>query len=196
MKINGKPILERIMSHFDKYGHKKFLLLVGYKSDKIIEYFKDSEFDILFSDAGENATKGDRIRKAYKDDLLDETFILSYGDDVSDVDIDKLVDFHNNVGSLVTVTVVPLVSPFGVVKLFGNHIKDLEEKPKLDYWINGGYMVMERMAIGYMDEDETDMIKKLAKEGGVAGFRHTGFWKSVNTMKDYEELKKIERGRK
>jgi len=181
--VGDKPILWHIMKFYSKHGHKEFILLTGFKSDMIENYFNnpsnvDSDWAIRYSNAGLNATKGDRLRKAYEDGLItDENFLLAYGDDLCNVDINEVIKKHKENSKLVTLTSVPLISDFGILKLNDDDdtVKGFEEKPKLNHWINGGYIVMNRKVLELMKKnggDETDAFKSLSNEGKVQVFRN------------------------
>lgn len=201
--IGNKPILWRIMKLYSKYGVKEFVLLVGMKNEFIKYYFNNPEhvepnWKISYSYAGDDATKGDRIRRAVMDKMTDDDdddILLAYGDDLCNVNIKKVIDFHKESGKLVTLTSVKMVSNFGILKLNGdNTVSYFEEKPELDHWINGGYIVMKKKVLDMMlskKGDETDIFKELAKEGQVQVYKHEGFWKSMNTIKDMIELREM-----
>jgi len=198
--IGDKPILWHIMKYFSDHGHKDFLLLVGFRSDMIRSYFKNPRnieegWNIEYSDAGIDSRKGDRLRKALNDGAIKgDKMILGYGDDLCNVDINEVIKAHGENSKTVTITSVPLMSNFGIIKINpdGHTVDEFQEKPKLDHWINGGYIIMNREVLDHMAEhggDETDTFGTLTKEGKVQIFKHNGFWKSMNTIKDMENLR-------
>lgn len=197
--IGGKPILWYIMKHYADCGFKNFVLLIGFKGKQVTEYFNNSKniepnWKIEYSDAGEKSNKGTRIKKAYNENkITGDKFLLSYGDDLCDVNINEVIREHEKNKKLVTLTSVKLVSDFGIIKLNGdNTVKEFREKPVIeDYWINGGYMVLDKSVVNYMKDgmEETDAFKILAEKGLVQVHKHNGFWKSMNTIKDMKILR-------
>ena len=192
VQIGNKPILHHLMSLYASFGHKEFILLVGYKGDKIKEYFKDNkEFNIKFVDSGEEVNKAQRLLDAKKL-IKDNTFLMSYGDDLTDADINNVIDFHKKSKKIVTLTAVPLLSPFGIIEINKNdEVTSFKEKPKLNHWMNGGFYVMEKKIFNYIKPGfdlEKETFESLAKETQIVAFMHDGFWKSMNTLKDVIEL--------
>jgi len=195
VEVGNKPILYHLMELYVHAGHKDFILCLGYKGEKIEEYFKGKrEWNIKFMDTGENANKAERLMKV-KDIIKGNTFLLSYGDDLSDVDINKVVDFHKKANKIVTLTAVPLISQFGVMEVNEkNEVTQFKEKPKLSYLMNGGFYVMEKKIFNYIKRGydlEKKVFEDLIKEKQIAAFRHDGFWKSMNTLKDVIELNEL-----
>jgi glucose-1-phosphate cytidylyltransferase len=203
--IGNKPILWHIMKKCSKNGYKRFLLLIGYKRKIIIDYFKnpahkESDWEIEFSNAGRGASKGERIRKAFKDGKIkfdeDGDIFLCYGDDLCSIDMDKVMKKHKLNKKLVTLTSVRPFSNFGVITFNGDDgtVKEFKEKPQLTFWINGGYIAINKKAINYIikiDGDETDAFELLAKRRKVQVVKYSGFWKTMNTIKDMIELRKM-----
>jgi len=196
--IGNKPILWHIMKIYSKHGHKDFILLIGYKGDMIKDYFGKKEniepdWNITFLDTGIDTKKGDRIRMA-KDVIKGDKFLLAYGDDLCSVNINDVIGFHEKNGKMVTLTSVRPVSNFGIVDMDESGVvKQFKEKPILDYWISGGFLVIDKTVIDHIKPgmDETDAFEELAKEGKVQAFRHDGFWKTMNTIRDMEELNEL-----
>ncbi|MEK6949730.1 MAG: sugar phosphate nucleotidyltransferase [Nanoarchaeota archaeon] len=192
VQIGNKPILHHLMELYASFGHKDFILCVGYKGNKIKDCFKgNKEWNIKFVDSGENANKAERLLKA-RDLIKDETFLMSYGDDLTDADINQIIGFHKKNGKVVTLTAVPLLSPFGIIEINGkDEVTSFKEKPKLSHWMNGGFYVMEKKIFNYIKPGydlEKETFGDLAKEKQIAAFMHDGFWKSMNTLKDVIEL--------
>ena len=190
--VGDKPILHHLMSVYAHHGHKDFILCLGYKGDKIKEHFKNNdEFNIEFIDTGENSNKAERLMKI-KDKIKEDNFLLSYGDDLSDVDINQVIKLHNEKNKIVTLTAVRLQSPFGILEINNNlEVTEFKEKPVLPNLMNGGFYVIKKeifssIKAGYDLEKET--FKDLAKENQITAFKHDGFWKSMNTLKDVVEL--------
>ena len=195
VEIGNKPILHHLMSLYSYFGHKDFILCVGYKGEKIRDYFKNNkEWNIEVVDAGEEANKAERLEKA-KDKIRGNTFLLSYGDDLCDVDINKVIEFHKKNGKIVTLTAVHLVSPFGIIELNPkNEVTSFREKPKLSHLMSGGFYVVEKKMFDYIKPGydlEKETFEELAKQRQIAAFKHDGFWKSMNTLKDVVELNEL-----
>jgi len=192
VQIGNKPILHHLMDLYAGFGHKEFILLVGYKADKIKEYFKNiREFNIKFVDSGEEANKAQRLMDAKKL-IKGNTFLMSYGDDLTDANINSIIGFHKKSKKVVTLTAVPLLSPFGIIEISSKEeVTSFREKPKLNHWMNGGFYVIEKKIFSYIKPGydlEKETFEDLAKERQIAEFMHNGFWKSMNTLKDVIEL--------
>ena len=193
--VGDRPILWHIMKLYSKHGHKDFILLLGFKGNMIKEYFNkpeniEADWDIKFLDTGLDTRKGERIRMA-KDSITGDKFLLAYGDDLCNVNINDVIKFHEKNGKTVTLTSVKLLSNFGIVEMDDNGtVKQFREKPVLDHWISGGYLVLNKEVIDHIKPgmDETDAFEALAAEGRVQAFRHDGFWKTMNTIKDMQDL--------
>ena len=148
VNINGKPILIHIMDHYSKYGFKDFYLALGYKGNFIKRYFQKNrktkyKYKVNLIDTGLNTMTGGRLKRL-KDLLSDKTFLLTYGDGVSNVNLKKLLSFHKKNKKLITLTAVRPPARFGAIKILGNKVKTFKEKSKLDEgWINGGFFVVE-----------------------------------------------------
>jgi glucose-1-phosphate cytidylyltransferase len=197
VEIGGKPILWHIMKIYSHYGFNDFILCLGYKARMISEYFEKNNHEnwsIEFVDTGEDSNKGQRIKKVEKY-IEDENFFVAYGDDVSDVNIKKLLEYHKKNGNIVTLTAINPESQFGIIELNQkNEILEFKEKPKLDYWINGGFFVFSRKIFDYLKDDndlEKEAFETLARERQICAFKHDGFWKCMNTFKDTIELNEL-----
>ncbi len=193
IEIGGKPILLHIMNLYAYYGFKDFIICLGYKGDMIRQYFidnKNSGWNINLVDTGEDSTKAERLLKVKKY-IKNEDFFLTYGDDLSDVDIKKLYNFHKSNNRIVTLTAVKPESNYGILNLQGNSVTSFIEKPKMKEWINGGYFVINKKIFEYMKpklELEKEVFKELVKKGEIGAFKYEGFWKSMNTLKDVNEF--------
>ena len=204
VQIGDKPVLYHLMSLYAKAGHKDFILCLGYKGNKIKEYFKDikkfkniGRWNIDFVDTGENSNKAERLMKI-KDKIKENLFLLSYGDDLCDVDINKVIDLHKEKNKIVTLTAVRLQSPFGVLEVDyrNKEVTDFREKPRLKQLMNGGFYVMSKEIFNRIrpgDDLEKETFKELVKDEEIAYFEHDseGFWKSMNTLKDVIELNEL-----
>ena len=195
VEVGDKPILDHLMHLYAKAGHKDFILCLGYKGEKIREYFKDNkDWNIDFVDTGENSNKAERLMKV-RDKIKDDNFLLSYVDDLSDVDINKVIECHKEKNKIVTLTAVWIVSPFGILGINNNHeVTEFKEKPKLPNLMNGGFYVMKKEIFDYIKPGldlEKETFEDLAKKRQIVYFEHNGFWKSMNTLKDVVELNEL-----
>ena len=212
--IGDKPMLWHIMKIYSAADINDFIICLGYKGYVIKEYFStyalhmsDVTFDlrnnntevhfngtepwrVTLVDTGEKTMTGGRIKRVRKY-IGDETFCLTYGDGVTDLDIRKLIAFHQEQDTLVTLTAVQPPGRFGAFKLDGeqNKVFSFREKPKGDgAWINGGFFVMEPEAIDYIEDDSTVWeaapMEKLAKKGMLAAYRHYGYWQNMDSLRD------------
>lgn len=193
LTVGDKPILWHVMNIYGCQGHKCFILCLGYKGSQIRDYFKNNNsenWQITCVDTGLDTPKSKRIAKI-KPLIKDENFFLSYGDDLADINLDKLLRFHLQAGAIVTITAVKMFSIFGVVDVSNTgRVTGFREKPYLEKWMNGGFMVMSRKIFDYLDcgELEDDVFEKLVKKRGISAYRHFGSWKTMNTLKDNLEL--------
>ena len=217
IQIGDKPILWHIMKIYSHYGFNEFVLLTGYKSHMIKEYFanyylfnSDVTFDlgnnsmeihrneaeswkVTVLDTGLETMTGGRIKKA-KDYIGNEPFLLTYGDGVCDVDISEIVKFHREHGKKVTMTAVQPEGRFGLLNIEeGDTITRFEEKPKGDGgWINGGFFVCEPSVMDYIDGNSTifeqQPLMKLAADHELIAYKHHGFWKCMDTNRDRTQL--------
>jgi glucose-1-phosphate cytidylyltransferase len=222
VQIGGKPIIWHIMKLYSYYGFNDFVILAGYKSYVIKEYFanyflhqSDVTFDLATNhmeilnsqsepwkvtilDTGMNTMTGGRIKRAEKF-LGNAPFFLTYGDGVSNVNIHKLLEFHKNHGKLVTMTAVQPEGRFGAIKLddADDHVTEFMEKPKGDgAWINGGFFVCEPGIFDYIqDGDQTvwerNALEEIARGDELFAFKHTGFWKPMDTLRDKMQLEDL-----
>ncbi len=195
VKIGDKPVLWHIMKIYSHYGFNEFVLCLGYKGKLIKEYFakhNNEAWEINFVETGENSSKSQRLAKIGK--FVKGPFFLAYGDDVADIDLKELLKFHQKNNKIGTITAVRPQSPFGVMNLSKDGaIESFEEKPVLDQWINGGFMVLEEKIFDFLKlgELEEEVFKKLVKEKQLNAFRHYGKWKAMNTLKDNIELNEL-----
>ncbi|MBK87181.1 MAG: glucose-1-phosphate cytidylyltransferase [Flavobacteriaceae bacterium] len=196
IKVMGKPILLRIMDHYANYGHKEFYIATGFKSKIIENYFrklKSKKYQINLINTGKNTMTGGRLKKLKK--YLNETFLMSYGDGLSNVNINDLVKFHKKNKKLVTLTAVRPPARFGAIKISNNSVKYFREKNSLDEgWINGGFFVIEPKFINLIKDSNTyleqEPFKKISKNKQLSAFKHHGFWQCMDTLRDKEILEK------
>ena len=200
--IAGKPVLLRIMKHYAKYGFKDFYIALGYRGKVIKKFFKKKFFDwnVNLIDTGKNTMTGGRLKRLRKY-IGSETFMMTYGDGLSNINLKKLLKFHNKNKKLVTLTAVRPPARFGALKLDGQYVSHFKEKSKLDEgWINGGFFVMEANFIKFIKNDKTflerEPLEKAVKKKQLAAFRHEGFWQCMDTKRDKDNLTKIIKSKK
>ena len=197
IKINGIPIILHIINHYVSYGYKDFYIALGYKGEIIKKYFKnlkDKKFNIHLINTGLKTMTGGRLKRLEKF-LKGETFLATYGDGLSNININKLVEFHNKNKKLVTLSAVRPPARFGAIKFRGSNISYFKEKSNLDEgWINGGFFVINSNFLKYIDNDKTllekEPFEKLTKKKQLCGFKHKGFWQCMDTLRDKEILEK------
>jgi glucose-1-phosphate cytidylyltransferase len=220
VEIGGHPILWHIMKHYAHYGVGEFVVPLGYLGDVIRRYFLDyatmrrtisvdlgsgqveledrepvEPWRVHLIETGDQTNTGGRLWRLERW-LKDETFFLTYGDGVSDVDLAQLLAFHKAEGRLATVTAVRPPARFGGLELDGAQVTTFTEKPEIgEGWINGGFMVFEPGVFGYLggpeDSLEQDALRKLAQDGQLSAYRHTGFWQSMDTLRDVRLLQSL-----
>lgn len=211
VEIGGKPILWHIMKSLSVHGINDFIICCGYKGYVIKEYFDNyfhhvtdftidlktgertvlsrsrEEWRITLIDTGQDTQTGGRIRRIR--DHIDGTFLMTYGDGISDVDVSALVKFHQANERKATVTAIQPPGKFGALKIVDNNVESFLEKPDGDGgWINGGFFILEPSVIDIIDHDltiwEREPLESLAKDSQLAAFRHTGFWRPMDTLRD------------
>lgn len=224
VEVGGRPILWHILKIYSAHGINDFVLCCGYRGDVIKDYFanyylrsSDVTFDLCHNrievhnraaepwrvtlvDTGQDTLTGGRLRRV-RDHVRDETFCLTYGDGVSDVDVTASIAFHRRTGATATMTAVQPEGRFGALS-FGEdgwHVDAFKEKPRGDgAWINGGFFVVEPAAIDYIEGDQTTWedapLRTLADEGKLAAFRHEGFWHPMDTLRDKQHLEALWQG--
>tara|TARA_B100001059_G_scaffold233276_1_gene272991 strand:+ start:865 stop:1542 length:678 start_codon:yes stop_codon:yes gene_type:complete len=197
IKIKGKPLIYHIMKRYSKFGFKEFYIALGYKGYVIKNYFKKNKFgwDINLINTGRNTMTGGRIKRLQKY-LNDESFMLTYGDGVSNVDLKKLLNFHKKNKKLITVTAVRPPARFGHLKIKNNVVNYFKEKAHTDEgWINGGFFVVNSKFFELIKNDSTILEKEpleiACKRRKMTAFKHHGFWQCVDTKRDLDRLKKI-----
>ena len=224
VRIGGKPILWHIMKTYDHFGHKDFYVALGYKAELIKEYFlnyrtlnadftvdlktgvatphKLDELDwkVTLVDSGLHSMTGGRVRRM-KPYIGNETCLLTYGDGVSDVDLDQLITFHQSHGKMVTVTAVHPGARFGELVMKGEQVRSFQEKPQIGQgWINGGYFVIEPEFFDLIQEDQTilerEPLERASQMGELMAFHHNGFWQCMDTKRDHDNLEEFWRSGK
>jgi glucose-1-phosphate cytidylyltransferase len=222
VEIGGRPILWHVMKIYASYGHTRFILALGHQAEAIKRYFLEYEpmsydftihkgqscaisyhdaeiedWEITLADTGLKTEKGARVCRAAKY-IEADTFFVTYGEAVGDVNLDTLLAYHRQHGRLATVTGVRMLSHLGVLEIDeGNgQVIGFEEKPLLDHWVNAGFMLFERGALNYLADDEDfhlerDALPRMIADGQLMVYRHTGYWRSMKTFKDTQELDAI-----
>jgi glucose-1-phosphate cytidylyltransferase len=221
VEIGGKPILWHILKTYSHYGLNDFVICLGYKGDAIKDYFAsyllhsaDVTFDlaqnkvdihqshaepwrVTLVDTGEKSMTGGRLRRV-RDHLGDATFCMTYGDGVSDVDVSALIRFHRAQGAYATLTAAQPPGRFGAFRLAANSpkIETFHEKPEGDgAWVNSGFFVLEPNVFDYIDGDsmvwEREPLERLANEGQLVAYKHTGFWQPMDSLRDKKVLEDL-----
>lgn len=219
IEIGGMPVLWHILKIYSHHGINDFIICLGYKGYVIKEYFanyflhmSDVTIDlstnsvsvhhkhaepwrITLVDTGDHTQTGGRVKRV-ADYLDDGSFCFTYGDGLSDIDITAEIAFHRAKGSLATMCAVQPPGRFGAIDIEGHRITRFEEKPSGDgSWINGGFFILERGALAYIDGDSTiwerEPLEKLAREGQLAGYAHRGFWQPMDTLRDKTKLEEL-----
>jgi glucose-1-phosphate cytidylyltransferase len=190
IEIAGRPIVWHVVSIYAAQGFEEFVLLTGYKGDEVAR-FSDWPDGVSVDcvDTGVDTPTGGRVHAVR--DRLTERFCLTYADGVADIDLHALVAHHEAAGALATMTVVRPELPFGVAELDGARVTGFHEKPVAAQWVNGGFFVLEPAALDYLGDDsilEREPFERLAADGALAAYRHTGFWRCLDTAKDAQAL--------
>jgi glucose-1-phosphate cytidylyltransferase len=215
VEIGTRPILWHIMKIYDHYGHRRFLIPVGYKGHMIKEYFLDyrdrsadftvdlgrgavdrhslgaEEWRVTIVETGVDTMTGGRIKRLAP--FLDGRFMVTYGDGLANVDIEELIRFHEAHGRLATITAVRPPARFGAIELDGDQVTSFAEKPQAQAgWINGGFFVFEREVLDLIAGDDTvlerEPLEGLATSDQLMAFRHDGFWEPMDTQRDLDSL--------
>ncbi len=197
INIGEKPILWHLMQIYSHYGIDDFVLCLGFLGDEIRKYFSQDPIttNIEFIETGLDTNTGGRLKRV-KDQLAhDEVFCVTYGDGLADIDLRDLIEFHKSHGKIATVTAVHPYSNFGMIEIGDDSsVLRFREKPLLREWINGGFFVFDRRIFEYLDDDSTlerEPFETLCGKGEMMAYRHTGFWKCMDTFKDSLEFEKI-----
>ena len=197
IEIGGKPILWHILKIYSHYGINDFVICCGYKGHIIKEYFEDlksKSWNVQTIDTGLKTMTGGRLKRIENE--IDDTFCMTYGDDLKAVDISKLLKFHNEQKKLVTLTAVQPPGRFGILGIKGNNVTSLSEKPPGDgNWINGGYYVLEPDIFDKIHNDsdvwETNPLQNLIQKNQVSVFKYNDLYQPMDTMNDKEKLQKL-----
>tara|TARA_B100001741_G_C16488924_1_gene568717 strand:- start:9 stop:743 length:735 start_codon:yes stop_codon:yes gene_type:complete len=208
IEVSGKPIILHIIEHYVSYGYKDFVVLAGYKLDYFFEYFNNSKFvnkDNVFKtkdnltitvlDTGVETGTGGRIKRA--ENLIDEeNFLLTYGDGLSSVNIEELVNFHIKNNKIATVTAVRPPARFGSLTINDSMVTSFGEKVQSkEGWINGGFFVLNKEVFNYINDDEVTFeqgpLDELAKKSNLVAYKHKGFWYPIDTIREKEIVESL-----
>jgi len=221
VEIGGRPILWHIMKHYSHFGFDDFTIALGYKGEYIKRYFTDyahlaknltislsqghvekldsggdeENWTVRLIDTGFYTSTGGRVKRL-QSYVGDDTFMLTYGDGVANVDLRALLDFHKAHGKLATMTVVRPPARFGHMELDGDVVLEFDEKPQTgEGWINGAFFVLQPEVFSYIENDDTQWerqpLENLAKDGQLRAFRHSGFWQCMDTLRDKKLLETL-----
>jgi glucose-1-phosphate cytidylyltransferase len=211
VEIGGRPILWHVMKIYAAHGIEEFVICAGFKGEQIKDYFANyvlntsdltidlatneierhrsagERWKVTIVDTGESTMTGGRLKRVA--DYLDGTFCMTYGDCVSDIDVDGLVAYHREHGMLATLTAIQPPGRFGALDLDGDRVAHFMEKPQGDGgWVDGGFFVLEPAVFEYIDGDETiwerEPLQRLAREGNLAAYRHLTYWQNMDTLRD------------
>lgn len=217
--IGGKPILWHIMQTYAKFGHKDFYLALGYKAELIKDYFLNYrslnanftielgsgnilshqldhvDWKVTLVDTGDKTMTGGRLKRM-KEFIGDEPFMLTYGDGVTDINLDEVLKFHRSHGKLVTMSAVRPAARFGELELEGDVVRSFKEKPQMhEGWINGGFFIIEPKFFDFIDDDSTllerEPLEKATKLGELMAYKHKGFWHCMDTKRDHDLLESL-----
>ena len=219
VEIGGLPILLHIMKIYSYYGFRRFILALGYKGNQIKQYFYnyritsgdlqltldpheqpkyfnhsvEKDWDITLVDTGQETLKGGRIKRIEKY-VQSDSFHVTYGDGLSNIDLNKLVEFHKNHGNIGTVSAVHPPSRFGEMVFDGDKVSEFEEKPQMGGgYINGGFFVFDKKLFSYLSDDEQcdfefGPLQKISKQGELNAFFHDGFWQCMDNVRERDYL--------
>jgi len=221
VEIGGKPILWHVMKIYAHYGYRNFILALGFKGDYIKDYFikqkyygtdftlntnrgevfnirhnhkfERDNFNITFSDTGLETPHGERVLKLKKY-INEDLFMVTYGDGVADINIDKLVEFHKNKGKIATITGIHPISRWGLVKVDNNDfITQFDQKPSLHDYVNAGFMVFNRKFFNFLKPGDMieDALTRLIPQGEIVLYKHDSFWYGMDTYRDFLFLNKL-----
>ena len=220
VEISGKPIMWHIMKSYSLYGFDDFVLAMGYKSEYIKEYFTKyhllrgdlqvklatgevnfrernlEDWTLSMIETGKDSLTGGRLKRLEKEIRPTGTFMLTYGDGVCDIDINKLLKFHRSHGRLATVTAVRPPARFGGMSFNDDLVTSFNEKPQTDGgWINGGYFIFEPGVFDYLEDDQTILerapMENLVRDGQLMAYKHPGFWQCMDTIRDKQYLEEL-----
>jgi glucose-1-phosphate cytidylyltransferase len=197
VRIGNIPILQHIINFYSKFGHKDFIVALGYKAEVVIEYFKiykNSELNIRLVDTGLDTSTGGRIK--ILEDQLDDEFMLTYGDGLSNVNIDDLINHHKRFGKMATVTAVRPPARFGTIEISNGVVTKFKEKdPQDSGWINGGFFFLNKKVCKFIPDlttsFESEPLNHLVQIQELTAYEHHGWWQPMDTLRDKRNLEAI-----
>lgn len=218
VEIGGRPLLWHIMKIYSSQGFNEFFVALGYKSEVIKKFFLDyyalsgnmtinlgsgevethqresEDWKVHLIETGLNSMTGGRIKR-FEPYLKNETFMVTYGDGLADIDIKKLIEFHRTHGKIATITAVHPPARYGELNFNDDSTVSFKEKPKEGSWINGGFMVFEPQIFDYLKDDQTilerDTLEVVADLGQLVAYKHNGFWQCADTINDKKQLENL-----
>ena len=197
IKIGGMPVLLHIMKIYSYYKINDFVICLGYKGDIIKKFFSNYDsmpWNVQLIDTGLDTMTGGRLKRIQNN--IDDTFCVTYGDGLSNVNVKNLITFHKEKKSIATLTAVHPPERFGVLSLNGDSVTQFREKPSDENaWINGGFFVFEKEIFDYLRDDSTILermpLETLAKENKLTAYKHNGFWYAMDTLREKKYLEKL-----
>jgi len=197
VRIGNIPILQHIINYYSGFGHTDFVIALGYKADVIVEYFeatKSLDLNIKLVDTGLETSTGGRIKKLV--DILDDEFMLTYGDGLSNVNIDDLLNHHRRFGKIATVTAVRPPARFGTIEISNGVVTKFAEKDPQDAgWINGGFFCLNKKVCEFIADSsisfESEPLNHLVKVHELSAFEHHGWWQPMDTLRDKRTLEAL-----
>jgi glucose-1-phosphate cytidylyltransferase len=201
VKIGDEPILVHIMRIFAKFGHKQFIVAMGYKQEVIQEYFKDNlehfrneGWEITLVDTGLSTSTGGRLSRVMP--LINSTFYMTYGDGLSDINLDLLLKHHQEMNRIATVTAVRPPARFGTIEISNGLVNGFSEKdPQASGWINGGFFCLDKEVENYLMGDdvsfESDPINRIVSENQLSAYEHSGWWQPMDTLREKRILQEL-----
>ena len=196
IKIGDKPIIEHIINHYLKFDFKEFIICSGYKKEIIENHFKSTN-GVQVIDTGLGSQTGARIMKVRDHIGGDKNFFMTYGDGLSNINLSKLLEFHENNKKIATLSAVRPIPRFGHLTIDGDKVNEFKEKDSLsEGWINGGFFVLNSKVFDYIDDKqdcifEKEPLENLSKDGELMAYKHEGFWHPVDTLRDKNYLNEI-----
>jgi len=197
VRIGDIPILQHIINYYSKFGHTDFVIALGYKSEVIFEYFETSKnpaLNIVLVDTGLDTSTGGRIKKL--ENVLEDEFMLTYGDGLSNVNIDALLDHHHRFGKIATVTAVRPPARFGTIEISNGVVTKFAEKDPQDAgWINGGFFCLNKKVCNFISDSttsfESEPLNHLVQVQELSAYEHHGWWQPMDTLRDKRALQSL-----
>lgn len=199
VEIGGKPIIWHIMKIYSTQGYKEFIVCLGYKGEKIREYFsksenKESDWNLILADTGDNVMTGGRLKRV-ENHIDGDIFMMTYGDGVANINIEKLLAFHKARQKMATLTAVKPPPRFGTLNLMDDGTVTGFQEKKHHPWINGGFFVLSKDVIKYIEDDNTPFegkpLQTLIDHSELNAYKHEGFWRCMDTLSDKKSLEEI-----